>query len=187
MMRFFSGIAILLLSVGSASGDDPAGETPEPSLQWQPPASALDLSDDPAGEAPEPPDLLLREDVWRAALLVLEGRGLAIRSASKEEGRITTEFASLDPEAVPKTTLLNDQDRGAPWARAEYRYHIKIGELPDQGERLLVAAEIRVWEQEDQAAAPRPEAKQVLQSNDALEGEFLEALMGAMGKLEGDE
>lgn len=121
-----------------------------------------------------------REIVWRAVLRVLEERGLTILSASMEEGRIATAFASLDRGAIERAALLTEADRAVKWADAEYRYEINIGSLSDRL-RVSAKAEIRAWENQK-----ANQAKRVLQSNRTLEQEFLKAFSTALGREAGE-
>jgi hypothetical protein len=160
MTWIIEGVAILWLLWGMVAGDARAIAAPEQSL----------------GEV-----------MWRAAMRALEQRGMAIQTASKEQGQIITELAALDPHVVSNAVVLNDQDQGVMWARAEYRYLIGIGvrsdkAQPDQGkERLLVKAEIWAWEQ---GPTSNPEAKRALQSNKTLEQEFLDAFTSALRRVD---
>jgi hypothetical protein len=135
----------------------------------------------------EEPELSAGEVMWRAAVLALEERGLAIQSASKEKRWIITELAALDPHGVSNAVVLNDQDQEVKWARAEYRYLIGFRAGSDNArpelekERILVKAEVWAW---DQGPAPRPEAKRVLESNQTLEREFMQAFTSALGRVD---
>ena len=75
-----TGLALLVLVVGATSGNDTAVASSDASL---------------------------RAAVWQA-LVVLSERGLAVQSASPEEGRIVTVFTPLAPEALAKTTVLTE-------------------------------------------------------------------------------
>ena len=160
MTRIVKGVAILWLLVGVAAANDMGVEAP---------------------------DLSLRQVMWRAAVLALEERGIAIQTTSKEKWWIITELAALDTHAVSKAVVLNDQDQEVKWARAEYRYLIGIGARSDNAqpglvkERLLVKAEVWAWEQ---GPMPRPKAKRALQSNNTLEQEFLQAFTSALGRVD---
>jgi hypothetical protein len=158
MRWLVSGVITLLLLLGSAR------------------ANAMTL------EAPEPPELSLHEVVWQTALLVLAEQGLTVHSASVAEGRITTAFMMLDPEALSATTLLSNPDRGSQWAGAEYRLDIDLGRRTNRV-RIAVTAEIWAWERQEPTATPGPEAKRPLQSSRALEWAFLAALTGALGQV----
>lgn len=135
----------------------------------------------------EDPELSLGEVMWRSAIRALEEHSITIQTTSKEKRLIITEFVSLDPNVVSKVVILNEQDQGVKWARAEYRYLIGIGVRSDNAqpdekkERILVKAEIWAWEQ---GSIPTSEAKRALQSNNTLEREFLEAFTSGLGRLE---
>jgi hypothetical protein len=117
--------------------------------------------------------------------LVLSERGLAVQSASPEEGRILTAFTPLAPEALAKTTVLTDQDRRVQWTHAQYRYSIRLGGKADR-ERFVVSAEIWAWEQGGQTTPSRPEVRRSLPSNKVLEREFLEAFVKVLGRVAGE-
>jgi hypothetical protein len=133
------------------------------------------------------PERPLSEVMWQTAIHTLESRGMTIQTASKEKGWIITEIAALDPRTVSKAIVLNDQDQGMTWMRAEYRYLIGIGARSDNAqpaqakERILVKAEIWAWEQDPML---EPKEKRVFQSNDTLEQEFLQGFMSALSRVD---
>lgn len=147
-----------------------------------PPASQV--GDTTAGE---PPELSVSEVMWRAAIRALEERGMTIHTASEDARQIVTEFTSLDPNAISSFVVLQEQDQEVKWARAEYRLSIAIAPRsndaqPNQkkdGMRVLIKAEIGAWEQ-----GPRLEARRALQSNNALEKEFLQGFLNAVPRVE---
>lgn len=130
-----------------------------------------------ASDTPEPPEPPFREVVWQAALRAVQQHGLSITLASFEEGRIVTGFIPLTAEAIAQHALLSDQDQHRQWGGGEYRYAVSLGNR-SQGVRVAVAVEIQAWTPQSPA---EPEArKQRLQSNQALEKEFLRAFTEAL-------
>lgn len=121
-----------------------------------------------------------REIVWRALLLTLEQRDLAVGTASEKEGRIVSEFRSLDPDAVPKAAILSEQDKKRKWIGAEYRYQI------DLGKRLFIRTEIRAWERAENNAPAPANVKTILRSNRVFEKEFLRDLGPALAKVDSE-
>ena len=126
------------------------------------------------------------EVVWRAVLLALEERSLSVMAASKEEGRIVSEFGPLDAQALPKITSLADRDHDRKWAGGEYRYVIDIGRRATGRGGILVRTEIKAWEQEKPAGTPASDAKRVLKSNNTLEREFLQTLSGTLARADAE-
>jgi hypothetical protein len=133
------------------------------------------------------PERPLSEVMWQTAIHTLESRGMTIQTASKEKGWIITEIAALDPRTVSKAIVLNDQDQGMTWMRAEYRYLIGIGARSDNAqpaqakERILVKAEIWAWEQDPMLERKE---KRAFQSNNTLEQEFLQGFMSALARVD---
>jgi hypothetical protein len=120
--------------------------------------------------------------LWAATLRALHRQGLAVETAERAEGLITTAFVSVDAAAVPRVTLPDPRQPPA-WGGAEYRLVISLGDRPERA-RIRVRAEIHARDGRSDPGEPG-RTGMPLRSSRALEREFLDALGAALAALAG--